>query len=61
MGNARTLNVDPETFIPHRLQHVEPLIEHLPNKFTFSEPCAGDGQLCRHLEYFGGYAHGQVI
>ena len=33
---------------------VEPLIKHLPRKFAFSEPCAGDGQLCRHLEYFGG-------
>jgi len=40
--------------IPTPFAAVEPLINHLPNKFTFSEPCAGDGQLCRHLEYFGG-------
>ena len=33
---------------------MEPLIQHLPQGFTFAEPCAGDGQLCRHLEYFGG-------
>ena len=41
-------------FYPTPFAAVEPLIKHLPNKFTFSEPCAGDGNLCRHLEYYGG-------
>ncbi len=35
-------------------QAVPPLIPHLPDGFTFAEPCAGDGTLIRHLESFGG-------
>jgi len=27
-----------------------PLIPHLPSKFTYIEPCAGDGSLVRHIE-----------
>jgi hypothetical protein len=29
---------------------VEPLIPHLPETFSYAEPCAGDGRLCRHIE-----------
>ena len=46
---------NPRDFYPTPFAAVEPLIDHLQHrKFKFSEPCAGDGQLCRHLEYFGG-------
>ena len=44
----------PKHFHPTPFVAVEPLIQHLPQGFAFAEPCAGDGQLCRHLEYFGG-------
>jgi len=31
---------------------VHPLVPHLPaGRFTFTEPCAGDGRLITHLEY----------
>jgi len=52
MNNRLVLNR--AAFYPTPFASVEPLIKHLPNKFTFSEPCAGDGNLCRHLEYYGG-------
>ena len=54
MGKRSNFERRPRDFYPTPFAAVDPLIEHLPNKFTFSEPCAGDGQLCRHLEYFGG-------
>ena len=54
MGKRSGFERKPRDFYPTPFAAVEPLIEHLPRKFTFSEPCAGDGQLCRHLEYFGG-------
>jgi hypothetical protein len=41
------------------LAAVEPLIPHLNGTKRFAEPCAGDGDLVRHLESFGlkcGYA-----
>jgi len=37
-------------FYPTPREAVEPLIPHLPKgKFTFAEPCAGDGILAKHL------------
>jgi len=54
MGKRSDFERKPRDFYPTPFAAVEPLIKHLPRKFTFSEPCAGDGQLCRHLEYFGG-------
>ena len=54
MGKRSDFERKPRDFYPTPFAAVEPLIEHLPRKFAFSEPCAGDGQLCRHLEYFGG-------
>ena len=44
----------PRDFYPTPMEAVKPLIPHLPRKFTFAEPCAGDGALCRHLEHYGG-------
>ena len=37
-------------FYPTPWQAVEPLISHLPKKFAFAEPCAGDGALVNHIE-----------
>ena len=55
MGKRSDFERKPRDFYPTPFAAVEPLIEHLqPRQFKFSEPCAGDGQLCRHLEYFGG-------
>ena len=54
MGKRSDFERKPRDFYPTPFAAVEPLISHLPRKFRFSEPCAGDGQLCRHLEYFGG-------
>ena len=54
MGKRSDFKRKPRDFYPTPFAAVEPLIEHLPRKFAFSEPCAGDGNLCRHLEYYGG-------
>ena len=54
MGKRSDFERKPRDFYPTPFVAVEPLIGHLPRRFAFSEPCAGDGQLCRHLEYFGG-------
>jgi hypothetical protein len=51
MGKRSDFQRKPRDFYPTPFAAVEPLIGHLPRKFKFSEPCAGDGQLCRHLEY----------
>jgi hypothetical protein len=31
------------------LKAIEPLVTHLPDTFTFAEPCAGDGRLIQHI------------
>ena len=54
MGKRSDFERKPRDFYPTPFAAVEPLIDHLPKGFTFAEPCAGDGQLCRHLEHFGG-------
>jgi len=54
LGKRSDFERKPRDFYPTPFAAVEPLIRHLPQGFTFMEPCAGDGQLCRHLEYFGG-------
>ena len=54
MGKRSDFERKPRDFYPTPFAAVEPLIDHLPREFTFAEPCAGDGQLCRHLEHFGG-------
>jgi hypothetical protein len=41
-------------FYPTPIKAVEPLIRHLPKKFTFAEPCAGDGRLVSHIEKLSG-------
>lgn len=41
-------------FYPTPREAVVPLLPHLPNKFTFYEPCAGDGRLVLHLQDLSG-------
>jgi hypothetical protein len=45
-------------FYPTPVAAVEPLIPHLPERFTYIEPCCGDGALVRALSSFEGVAHG---
>ncbi len=40
----------PRDFYPTPLEAVLPLIPHLPDSFSFCDPCAGDGALRDHLE-----------
>ena len=54
MGKRSDFERKPRDFYPTPIEAVEPLIEHLPKEFGFAEPCAGDGALCGHLEYYGG-------
>ena len=54
MGKRSDFERKPRDFYPTPMEAVKPLIPHLPRKFTFAEPCAGDGALCRHLEHYGG-------
>ena len=54
MGKRSDFERKPRDFYPTPIEAVEPLIEHLPKEFGFAEPCAGDGALCSHLEYYGG-------
>ena len=54
MGKRSDFERKPRDFYPTPIEAVTPLLSHLNENFMFVEPCAGDGQLCRHLEYFGG-------
>ena len=45
-------------FYPTPVKAVEPLIPHLPDRFTYVEPCAGKGDLVKALSTFEGVAHG---
>ena len=54
MGKRSDFERKPRDFYPTPFEAVEPLIKHLPREFTFAEPCAGDGALVGHLEWYGG-------
>lgn len=54
MGKRSEFKRQPRDFYPTPFECVEPLIQHLSKNFTFTEPCAGDGALCGHLEHWGG-------
>lgn len=41
-------------FYPTPRAAVEPLLPHLPESFTYAEPCAGDGALIAHLNAGSG-------
>ena len=37
-------------FYPTPIEAVRPLIPHLPDSFTYAEPCAGDARLAIHID-----------
>ena len=54
MGKRSDFERVPRDYYPTPYQAVLPLVEHLPELYTFTEPCAGDGRLIDHLEKHGG-------
>ena len=50
MGKRSDFERKPRDYYPTPIEAVKPLLVHLPDKFTFAEPCAGDGRLIRHIE-----------
>ena len=54
MGKRSDFERIPRDFYPTPYSAVEPLLPHLPESFTFAEPCAGDGRLINHLTKNGG-------
>ena len=53
MGKRSDFERKPRDFYPTPMEAVKPLLEHLPEDFLFSEPCAGNGVLLNHLETKG--------
>ena len=53
MGKRSDFERKPRDFYPTPMEAVEPLLEHLPEDFSFVEPCAGNGALIEHLETKG--------
>ena len=53
MGKRSDFERKPRDFYPTPIEAVEPLLPHLPEEFSFAEPCAGDGALVKHLETKG--------
>ena len=53
MGKRSDFERKPRDFYPTPMEAVEPLLEHLPQDFSFVEPCAGNGALIEHLETKG--------
>jgi len=58
MGKRSNFERNERDFYPTPVSAVEPLISHLPERFTYIEPCSGDGALIRALSSFEGVAHG---
>ena len=54
MGKRSEFERVPRDYYPTPYQAVLPLVAHLPEWYTFTEPCAGDGRLIDHLEKHGG-------
>lgn len=54
MGKRSDFERVERDFYPTPWAAVVPLIPHLPKSFTYWEPCAGDGQLVRHINRIGG-------
>lgn len=50
MGKRSEFEKRPRDFYPTPLKAVEVLKDHLPDGFTYCEPCAGNGALVDHLE-----------
>ena len=54
MGKRSNFERVARDYYPTPYAAVVPLIKHLPESFSFIEPCAGDGRLISHLERNGG-------
>lgn len=50
MGKRSDFERIPRDFYPTPREAVVPLISHLPDSFSFMEPCAGNGALVDHIE-----------
>lgn len=50
MGKRSNFDRIPRNFYPTPAEAVRPLLPHLPADFSFVEPCAGAGDLVRHLD-----------
>ena len=59
MGKRSNFERVERDFYPTPYEAVVPLLPHLPERFTYIEPCAGDGALIRPLSSFEGVAHAQ--
>ncbi len=49
MGKRSDFERNERDFYQTPIKAVEPLITHLPDTFTFAEPCAGDGRLVQNI------------
>jgi hypothetical protein len=54
MGKRSDFERVERDFYPTPYEAVLPLVDHLPETFSFVEPCAGDGRLINHLKVHGG-------
>ena len=54
MGKRSDFERKPRDYYPTPIEAVKPLLVHLPDKFTFAEPCAGNGILIEYLQKNGG-------
>lgn len=54
MGKRSDFERVERDFYPTPYEAVLPLVAHLPEWFSFVEPCAGDGRLYDHLVIHGG-------
>ena len=61
MGKRSNFKRVERDFYPTPPEAVEPLIPHLPKKFSYWEPCCGDGALIRALNAPGVYSIGSDI
>ena len=53
MGKRSDFKRIERDFYPTPYKAVEPLLEHLPPATTYDEPCAGEGDLIKHLTIAG--------
>jgi len=53
MGKRSSFSRKLRDFYPTPLEAVRPLIPFLNGSKRFAEPCSGEGDLVRHLEFFG--------
>jgi len=53
MGKRSSFERVPRDFYPTPREAVVPLLAHIQPRQQFIEPCAGDGQLVRHLQKEG--------